>query len=144
MKLLVIVVTVLTLNACSKENTKTPFEDYTANYNKWKTSLIVNYELTENISCGNCYQSSPYKVVVVNGQITSAIGSKGATVSLTNFGVKSIDDIFEFIKTSLNKKPFYTEIKYNSQYGYPESAYFDFEKNVADEEYGYTITAFKR
>ncbi len=137
--------------SCNKSTVVTaqsPMEQYEANYTKWQSGKLKNYAYTQTISCF-CAHSSPYKIVVKNSAISSATNNKGESLNTTvaaahNFsGIKTIEQQFESIKTSLQKKPAEVKIKYNTQYGYPESVYIDFVKNMADEEMSFSVSDFK-
>jgi hypothetical protein len=53
------------------------------------------------------------------------------------------DELFDFIIISLAKNPYQHSLDYNTIFYYPKNIYFDFSKQIADEEIGYEITSFK-
>ncbi len=55
----------------------------------------------------------------------------------------TINELFGFIKTSLDQNPYRNTISYDPTFGFPQSIYFDFNKEIADEEIGFQITDFK-
>ena len=56
----------------------------------------------------------------------------------------TINDLFDVIEDKIIEDPFFYEITYNTEYGYPEYSYFDMVEMIADEEIGYILTNFKR
>jgi hypothetical protein len=57
--------------------------------------------------------------------------------------ILTINELFDFIITSLAKNPHQHSLDYNTIFYYPKNIYFDFSKQIADEEIGYEITSFK-
>jgi hypothetical protein len=152
LKLLTVLCIIIAFASCDKSTeetvVKSPLDDYVANYTKWQSRKVKNYDFTHNIGCF-CGHSSPYAVFVRNGVISSATNNKGeayepnANNNTYKFmGMQTIDQQFDFIKASLDKNPDQVKIKYNAQYGYPESVYIDFVAEMADEEAIFSVNKF--
>ena len=112
------------------------------NQSKWERKNISDYEFTLRINCF-CPQErvGPHMIKVVNDEIVSVNTQPydpGTTGELL-----TIDDLFTFVETSIERNPYIRTIEFNSTFGYPESVWFDFNKNMADEEIGYQVTDFK-
>lgn len=50
----------------------------------------------------------------------------------------TINDLFSFIETVRNSHPAELDVDYDSLYGYPCHVYVDFNRELADDEIGYT------
>ena len=117
-------------------------KDLSSNQSKWNKKNIAIYEFTLTINCF-CPQErvGPHVIKVVDGQIVSVNNmpyDPDATGELM-----TIDDLFTFVATSIERHPYRKTIEYNSTFGYPQTVWFDFNKTMADEEIGYQITGFK-
>lgn len=124
---------------CKKDQVKT---DLTINEAKWNQKRISAYEFTigKICFCPVAY-SGPFVVKVLDDKIVSV---NGAVYQPEVTGILwTIDGLFDFIKTSLDKNPAKKTIEYNAQYGYPELIFFDFDERIADEEIRITIKNFQ-
>ena len=113
-----------------------------SNKAKWDNKNIFSYEFTLTINCF-CTQErvGPHLIKVVDNQIVSVNNQPydpGTTGELM-----TIDDLFNFVATSIDRNPYRKTIEYNSTFGYPQSVWFDFNKTMADEELGYQVNGFK-
>jgi hypothetical protein len=108
----------------------------------WKKKSISNYEMTMKISC-YCLQGrvGPHLIIVENDKIKTV---NNLPYDSTKTGpILTINELFDFIIISLAKNPYQHSLDYNTIFHYPKNIYFDFSKQVADEEIGYEITSFK-
>ena len=108
----------------------------------WKKKGISNYEMTMKISC-YCLQGrvGPHLIVVENDKIKTV---NSLPYDSTKTGpILTINELFDFIIISLAKNPYQHSLDYNTIFHYPKNIYFDFNKQIADEEIGYEITSFK-
>jgi hypothetical protein len=140
---LTLVIMAVVLNSCDKETNvdQASVAELDLNYKKWQSLAIKNYQFTEQLNCF-CVDRGPYTLTVANSAIATIKDKDGNNASSGQPGVKTIDDLFLYIKASLERNPATVTIKYNATYGYPESIYFDFDKQMADEEMGYTLSEF--
>lgn len=110
----------------------------------WKSLNISNYTMIQQISC-YCFPEDFVlpKTIVVEGDIIKTINgfSPSQTIGFESF--YSINEIFQFIDSKLDKEPEFYDIEYNKEYGFPNSIWFDMSRMLADEEIGYYITEFK-
>jgi hypothetical protein len=108
----------------------------------WKKKSISNYEMTMKISC-YCLQGrvGPHLIVVENDKIKT-VNNLPYDSSKTG-PILTINELFDFIIISLAKNPYQHSLDYNTIFYYPKNIYFDFSKQIADEEIGYEITSFK-
>ncbi len=140
---LIIIATVL--NSCDKETNADieSINELNTNSKKWQSHAIKNYQFKEQLNCF-CVDRGPYSVTVANNVIVTIKDRDGNVESSNTLSLKTVDELFLYIRSSLDRNPETTTIKYNATYGYPESIYFDFDKRIADEEMGYTITEFSK
>lgn len=54
-----------------------------------------------------------------------------------------IDSIFSRLEEDLLGDPYSFSVDYDETYGFPSDFYFDYDKNIADEEFGSTISDFE-
>ena len=124
-------------NSCSKQELFSGRE-------LWKSLNISNYTMIQQISC-YCFPEEfvlPKTIVVENGIIKTINGfSPDQTIGFESF--YTINEIFQFIDSKLDKEPEFYDIEYNKKYGFPNYIWFDMSKMIADEEIGYYITEFK-
>lgn len=125
--------------SCSKSiNTN----DLIVNQLKWTSTKRANYEFTLRI---NCYclveRTGPHVIKVIDGKIVT-VNNLPYDVSKTG-PLMTIDELIEYIKTSLAKNPYTKKVEYNPNFGYPEHVFFDFVKEMVDEEIGFDITDYK-
>jgi len=55
---------------------------------------------------------------------------------------KTINQYFDLIQEAIDKNVYKLTVEYNETYGYPEEIFIDIDKQIADEEIGYSITHF--
>lgn len=110
----------------------------------WKKAKIRSYEFLLRI---NCYCSpetiGPHRIQVKADTIFAVNGipydrAKSYVI------LKTIPELFQFIRESDARTPFRKSVLYDSTYGFPTSLYYDFDERIADEEIGYIITEFRR
>ena len=103
---------------------------------------IVNYEFTLQINCFcPVERTGPHVIKVIDGKITSV---NNLPYDITKTGaLMTIDELFDYLKKSHERNPYVEKIDYDSTLGYPYHVFFDFVKEMADEEIGFEITQFK-
>lgn len=60
---------------------------------------------------------------------------------MTYLNLAKIDSLESIV--DIEKNPYQHSLDYNTIFYYPKKIYFDFSKQIADEEIGYEITSFK-
>lgn len=110
---------------------------------KWTNSNIANYEMVIKITCFcPAERVAPRLVKVLQGKIIT-IDGRPYDSTLTG-PYPTIDELFDYIETSLKTKPATKVLIFNPAYGYPEKVFFDFSEQMADEERGYEIQNFTK
>lgn len=125
---------------CSKPTTT---DEVTSHELLWKKSGIHQYTYTLRINCF-CPISvvGPHTITIVADTIVSVNGQPyqpGVTGKLP-----TLPELFSFIKKSDAKKPYERRVQFNEVFGYPESVYYNFIQDIADDEIGYIVTGFSK
>lgn len=107
----------------------------------WESHGIVNYTVTQQISCFCLREYTMPKVLVIENnqviRVNDALFSQEA-----HFNRFTIDQAFEFIREQLLTSPAIVRISYDETYGFPTSIYFDLDERIADEEINYSYSDF--
>jgi hypothetical protein len=133
------------LTGCVKSNPdliQITKEDAASQLALWKKKGISNYEMTMKIAC-YCIQGrvGPHQIVVENDKIKTV---NNLPYDSTKTGpILTINELFDFIISSLARNPYKHTLEFNATFHYPKNIYFDFNQQIADEEIGYEITYFK-
>ncbi len=137
----------LVILACQKEATScgdnnricSEEENFLFQKQKWESSGIDSYTMDFSIVC-YCIYREPFGVTVEANQVVAFTGNE----DYCNIDcVMTIDQLFTEIELLLERNPHHFEITYDPVYGFPTKSYFDLERNLADEEIGYTIENFQ-
>ena len=137
-----VVLLLLALAGCKKEGTESDeYFRFRENRWKWIKADIFDYSIDQSLNCF-CVFTGKHRVKVVDDTVISATANNGQAVENPERYFKTIDELFDYIETSLKSDPYKVEIRYDETYGYPVFVYFDFDKNVADEEMGFAIDNF--
>lgn len=131
--------TIVLVSFCTRSHEP---DELSINKAKWDSKNISDYEFTLRINCF-CTQErvGPHLIKVLNDEIVSVNNlpyDPGKTGELV-----TIDQLFTFVETSIESDPYRKTIEYNSSYGYPQTVFFDFSEQMADEELGYEVTDFQ-
>jgi hypothetical protein len=131
--------TLLMISFCTRS---TDSDEFSVNKSKWYRKNINNYEFTLRINCFCTEErAGPHLIKVINNAIVS-VNNLPYDPEKTG-ELYTINQLFTFVETSIERNPYFKTIEYNSTYGYPQNVFFDFNKQMADEEIGYQVTDFK-
>lgn len=131
---------VLVLTSCTKPATT---DEVTSREMLWKNAAIHQYTYTLRVNCF-CPVSvvGPHIIKVVADTIVSV---NGLPYQPTVTGkLSTLAELFSFIRESDAKKPYQRKVQFNDVYGFPESVFYDFNQQIADEEIGYVVTDFTK
>lgn len=135
--LLLLAICYVIFSGCKKDPSNSKLEEFNLNFQKWRAKGITDYSIIEKRECF-CTNLGDHRIVVVNNAIISIENEHDHEVML-NAGFKTIDELFKFVKSSLQRTPASAMIEYNSIYGFPKKIYFNYEAGVADDEIGFVI-----
>jgi hypothetical protein len=129
----------LLILGCTKTTGMDEVDDY---FKKWSKLEISDYEFTLRVNCFCTVETvGPHKVVVKKNAIVSVNGNPYDPN--THFSVKTIEQLFAYVKKTLAEKPAQQTLEFDVKYFFPTNIYFDISEMIADEEIGYVLTAFK-
>jgi len=132
--------TILLLVGCK---TVEPLDDATTNLNLWNEKKVVNYSFSFKRVCFCPLEYvGPHQVVVQNGKVVTVNGAPYNAAERYGM-IPTIAELFQIIKTNVDKNPYQKTLNFNSNYGYPTNVFFDFSQQMADDEIGYEVTNFK-
>lgn len=135
-RIIVTIFLVSTFMSCTKTQDE---QDWLQHRIQWERVRSSNYTFTLKTICFcPIDRVGPHVIEVKNLKIVTVNG-KPYDPSITG-PIMTIDELFVFIKTSLDRKPAQSNIQYSADKGYPEQLYFDFDRMMADEEIGYQIS----
>jgi hypothetical protein len=112
-----------------------------------KKPAAFSYTYQRNCFCPPDWRG-PFSVYADSVSVDSVFrrfaGGDGDSVAITeNLQSYSIDSIRAELNAMLELDHDTAIVRYDSVYGFPASAYIDFNFQAADEEYGFTITDFR-
>ena len=120
------------------ENPVSPYQQTLDKYQqRWQQANISHYRYTFQRSCF-CPRSytTPVVIEVKNNTIINAhlkSNHQPLDDKLKN-NKQTINYFFAKIQDAIKQKAHTISVKYNEQYGYPESIYIDYDQRMADEE----------
>ena len=113
---------------------------------KWSSTQSKDYRFTFRWICF-CRFRGPVGVTVRAGKIEtikSLADSDGGTIPRDQFNdYKTVEQLFDLIAQAMEKKAESIKATYDTERGYPRSAYIDYHKMIADEEIGFEIKDFQ-
>jgi hypothetical protein len=114
-----------------------------AQRSKWEASAAANYQYTFSLSCF-CAFAGPYQVTVQSGKVSSAVyqGEGGATVSSLYTPTSTLSDLFDIAAEAISSHAAVVSYEVDPQYGHITGLYIDRDKNVIDEEVGYSASGY--
>lgn len=157
MKILIFFTIFSLLSACNSTGGKPPtypekpISPYQQTLNKykqrWQQANINNYQYTFQRSCF-CMRDYTKAVIttVKNNNVIDAHwkGSKKPLGDKFKNNQQTINYFFAKIQDAIDKKAAVITVKYNEQYGYPETLSIDYNKMIADEELWLSAKNFRK
>ncbi|MHA8065854.1 DUF6174 domain-containing protein [Aquirufa sp. ROCK2-A2] len=108
----------------------------------WESQNIQSYSV-DHVKYCYCIDSGKYKLTVKNKVIESVyhIDLKQYVDSKDWKNLKTIDQLYTFLESTLKAKPFLAKIEYDKR-GIPTIVSIDINQNIADEEIAYQYQGF--
>ena len=133
--------------------------DYLYAKEKWKLKQLTHYQFNFAWSCF-CTEEATQQVTITvkygrvirikkitNNEEISLNQNEGIETSPSRppvpFKYLSVEGLFRWMDSELKKSPYSITASYDSEYGYIKSAFVDRIQEMADEEMGFSITAFE-
>ena len=131
----IILCVTLTILACSKSAEVQ--KELTDNHRKWESRNIKDYKYTFRRDC-ECTQDyrGPFIISVRNDAIDEVrFTDSGEVVDKLKYKrYPTVEGLFRYIQEAIEKKAAKIQVEYDSELGYPTSAYIDYSEQMADEE----------
>jgi hypothetical protein len=112
----------------------------------WESRGVADYDyrVMNFCFCPEDYRG-PVAVEVRDDSTLSAVYVAGGAPARPEpfASMDRVEDLFDTVSRALARDPAEAEVVYDPELGYPRSASFDFERNVADEEGGFSVTGFE-
>jgi hypothetical protein len=111
---------------------------------RWQDADVDDYTFTLHYSC-YCDRYGTFEIVVAADTIVTAerVVEEGEEVEpWMEITAMTIDDMFDRIEPALEREPDDADVRFDRELGYPVVASFDFEDNIADEEWGFGVRSF--
>lgn len=117
-------------------------DDLRAARERWQDADIDAYRFVLDYSCF-CMNYGDFEIVVENDSIVSAvhIPEDEPEDDPVEIPAMTIDEMLDRIEDALDREPVEARLRFHAL-GYPISAWFDFEENMADEEWGFGVDTF--
>lgn len=111
----------------------------------WIRSGVYDYEYVVRRSCYCLLAGVAVRVVVLGGAVADLrIDATGEPLSfMYASSYPTIDGLHARVQRAIDQRAWRLEVSYDSRWGFPTDLYIDLDRNIADEEEGYTILAFR-
>ncbi|HET9709032.1 MAG TPA: DUF6174 domain-containing protein [Gemmatimonadales bacterium] len=113
---------------------------------RWGAQGVATYEFDVRISCF-CVAASYGSVTISvdNRQVVSVVRTDSGTPVDSQYfqGVLTVERMFATLRHFLDAKPAFFTASYDRRWGFPTSLGVDPIRNAADDEYGFTVLAFR-
>lgn len=116
-------------------------------WHPWKRSPPAEYTFIYERAACECLpeDTGPFHVRVSQGVVTSVLrgGPQSDMVAvIERVQSYALDSIWQTVNRYLSQSYHRADVRYDSMWGFPDSFFVDPVANMADEEYGMTITGF--
>jgi hypothetical protein len=137
MKKILFLLTVVISAGCSNDSLTPSNAEYEA---RWKSQQIFNYTMVQSRKCFCPNGGQKVTVVVQNNLITDVRDPNGQSLPVdSQKSYKTVDELFAIIRSVDPAKVATLNVLYDKKLGYPTNLYVDVSKQIADEEYGYSV-----
>lgn len=111
-----------------------------SNLDRWRANRPAVYQFTFRNRCF-CAGTEPV-VITVEGDspVDVSPAEGGGSPPLPDSTYRTIEGLFDQLREWRDRDPADFRMEFHARLGYPTEAFFDFRKNVADEELGFEIT----
>lgn len=133
----------LFVGACGDEG-RTGYDDLLRNRALWESKNIENYDYRFQWVCFCLVERTmPVRITVEKNRITRVMAmGEDRDLDRGQFGeYRTIDGLFDLV-TDAYRRAEDVRVEYDEVYGYPTSVYIDYQRSVADEELGFSVSDF--
>lgn len=134
----VFTVLVLASTACS-DLLGTGEDRLESNYDTWRAERPHLYQFTYQRDCF-CPGTEPVVIAVEGDSVTHVSVKDGDGLPAgAPSDYPTIEGLFEQLREWRDRDPFRQQMEFHDGLGYPTDVFFDFRKQVADEEMGFRV-----
>jgi hypothetical protein len=110
---------------------------------RWDGQGIAAYEFVVMRSC-YCIPEAirPYRIRVMDGVIVDVRDAETGAAPLSSLTFRTIHGLFDLVEDAIEQEAYVLEVEYHQQLGYPTHISIDYDRQTADEEQGFTVSAF--
>lgn len=110
---------------------------------RWVRAAVDDYAFTVTPMCF-CPDIAPIRVQVRDGAVVSRVyAGTGETVPADRWTrLDTAEELFAIVDDALDRGAFELRAEYHDQVGIPTGVWIDYERDTADEEFGFTVTDF--
>ena len=127
-----------------------PRTDLETARDRWAATEPAAYEMTLRHVCFCGGEVTTPVIVTVRGGVVQSrryvdggpLGGRDVDPRLAGT-FPAVDGLFRVVEDALARHAAQIDATYDPQRGYPVTLYIDYERNVADEEQGYQVQAFR-
>ena len=134
----------ITITACN--GLFSPTEELSDARRRWtdKGPSVYSIDLFRSCEC-TPEMSGPVVVNVQNGTVQSRFYRAGGTVP-PNLApaFPGVEGLFDLIADARQRNAHRVEVRYDRELGYPAWLVIDYDRAVADDEFTYSVMAFRR
>ena len=133
------------LAACSSEELDPQGESLRAARARWAAEGVANYRLTyQEVYFGPAPRTT---VVVRGGAVDSVYVHSFDSTRVEPYDPevhRDVEGLFDFVEDALARDPDVALVSYDRALSYPDTASFDYARDVVDEENGFVVHGFER
>ena len=136
--------------AAACESVTGPASDLERARRRWASAEPAAYEVTVRHVCFCIVEVTvPVVVTVRGGVVQSRRYAEGSALAGQDVDPRyaatfpAVEGLFDVLDDAVRRRAADIQATYDPQRGYPTAFYIDYERNVADEEQGYQVQAFR-
>lgn len=120
--------------------------DLRANRAVWERQELRDYRYTIVRSC-ECLpeMSGPAVIEVRDGRTVSVTPAQGGRAVLRESfeRLDTVEELFAAVRDAVDRDAHSLRVRYDPRRGYPAEFFVDYDREVADDEHGFTVTGFE-
>lgn len=142
------------LPGCSSSGSNSKSAKLKKHQQAWEKQNISDYQFDISIDCFCPQGLSPATIIVRSDTISAVLDPKtGKTLRTPNADkpvmeqlpdyYPTVSKLFDIIGKAIAQNYAHLDVRYNSDYGYPEQVNLEHSKKVSDDAITYTVSNFK-
>lgn len=107
---------------------------------RWISQAPSSYSFIMGLECF-CVETREMRVTVVNGVVVSVrpLDTDEELAGPARASFRPIVDLFSVVLDAISRLAYSIRAEYDPALGFPSSVFIDYERNIADEEYGFRV-----